>query len=802
MAEQVNIASLTIDVDDVIKESGRLKKEIDAIKKAQKGFDTTTKEGAESYAVAEVSLKKLTKAYRDNQTFATALEEVNVDLNKTISIENKSTQELYDSRRQLNAVAKNIQGNTEEEIALREKLNKAIDSQTDKLRSQQSTFNKNKDRVGEYKDSILEAVNELRQQQEVLNDTKKALEANLGVIEEGTEEYEDMSKAISLVNSDLENVNKSLEENSSEVEISDFSIQGFIKSTEEAGGASKLLSNGIKSGTKAMGGLIKSSLKFIATPVGFVLAAIAGAFLLIKNAMNRSEESTTKVRTAMSGLTGMLKGVLKILEPLGEFLIEGLVKGFELLEKGINKTLKGLQRALNFLGFENAAEAVGNFTEKIEAAAEANKQLVEAELALQKAQRISRKVQLDYQKDAEKLRQIRDDETKSFEERIEANNKLGATLKKQAKEEEAIIQKAIDLANLRIELEGETTDALNERAEALTELSDIQERIVGQESEQLVNSVSLQKEAADEKRAIQEEFSNLVEADMEAELELFEDMLDDEIELTLAKNEQILQANQELVDKKLEQELERIAQEGEAEQELSALKKAIINELFNFSNVIGDKRIANINSRAKLELNSDKLTAEQKEEIEKRAANEIAKIQRRQAIVDKAQGLFNVGINTATAITKAGAQLGVFAVPAQVALGILGGLQAASIIAQPLPEIPMLASGGMVRGAGTGKSDSIHAMLSNGESVNNANSTRMFAPLYSYLNQLGGGDRFANGGIAGTISSSASASILDYELMAAYIAEAIKSLPAPQVSVEEINTVNSNVEVVENLATG
>ena len=36
MAEQVNIASLTIDVDDVIKESVRLKKEMDSLKKSQK----------------------------------------------------------------------------------------------------------------------------------------------------------------------------------------------------------------------------------------------------------------------------------------------------------------------------------------------------------------------------------------------------------------------------------------------------------------------------------------------------------------------------------------------------------------------------------------------------------------------------------------------------------------------------------------------------------------------------------------------------------------------------------------------
>jgi hypothetical protein len=59
-----------------------------------------------------------------------------------------------------------------------------------------------------------------------------------------------------------------------------------------------------------------------------------------------------------------------------------------------------------------------------------------------------------------------------------------------------------------------------------------------------------------------------------------------------------------------------------------------------------------------------------------------------------------------------------------------------------------LARGGMITGPGTGTSDSVPAMLSTGESVINAASTAMFAPLLSTINQMGGGARFADGGIA------------------------------------------------------
>jgi hypothetical protein len=61
-----------------------------------------------------------------------------------------------------------------------------------------------------------------------------------------------------------------------------------------------------------------------------------------------------------------------------------------------------------------------------------------------------------------------------------------------------------------------------------------------------------------------------------------------------------------------------------------------------------------------------------------------------------------------------------------------------------------LASGGMVSGPGTSTSDSIPASLSNGESVINANSTAMFAPILSAINQVGGGKPFAFGGMAST----------------------------------------------------
>jgi len=71
------------------------------------------------------------------------------------------------------------------------------------------------------------------------------------------------------------------------------------------------------------------------------------------------------------------------------------------------------------------------------------------------------------------------------------------------------------------------------------------------------------------------------------------------------------------------------------------------------------------------------------------------------------------------------------------------------------------ATGGLVRGEGSGTSDSIPARLSDGESVINARSTSMFGPMLSMINQMGGGVGFnSESGIVAydnpTVSSPAS----------------------------------------------
>lgn len=69
--------------------------------------------------------------------------------------------------------------------------------------------------------------------------------------------------------------------------------------------------------------------------------------------------------------------------------------------------------------------------------------------------------------------------------------------------------------------------------------------------------------------------------------------------------------------------------------------------------------------------------------------------------------------------------------------GAAGGGGGGGGDAKPAPS--KFAAGGLVTGPGSSTSDSIPALLSNGESVINANSTAMFGGVLSQINQAGGG---------------------------------------------------------------
>ena len=95
---------------------------------------------------------------------------------------------------------------------------------------------------------------------------------------------------------------------------------------------------------------------------------------------------------------------------------------------------------------------------------------------------------------AEKQRQIRDDDTRTFEERIKANEELSKILEQQAQDEIDNINKRIEAQKLINSVEGETEEGKNIILDLNNAILDVESRITGQKSEQLSNVNALRKE--------------------------------------------------------------------------------------------------------------------------------------------------------------------------------------------------------------------------------------------------------------------------------------------------------------------
>ena len=220
---------------------------------------------------------------------------------------------------------------------------------------------------------------------------------------------------------------------------------------------------------------------------------------------------------------------------------------------GVNDTFdKGVEIV------KSSTEAISNYASETIKAAKGNVELAKsAELAAVLNQGLVEK----YDRQAEKQRQIRDDESKSIEDRIKANEKLAEILDKQ---EEAMLKNAdIAVASAEAELSKNKDNIELQKAyqEALNEQAAIEAQITGFRSEQQTNTNSLLRE--------QKEIMN--------EIALFGKSERDRERLEL---EQQFEANKLLIEKEITDDAEKKERLLAAETDYKTQLK-VLNDQFN-----------------------------------------------------------------------------------------------------------------------------------------------------------------------------------------------------------------------------
>ena len=202
-------------------------------------------------------------------------------------------------------------------------------------------------------------------------------------------------------------------------------------------------------------------------------------------------------------LSKSIKGIGLALKAAGIGLV---IEGFQLFKdvlksnQGVSDTFAVTLQTLVF-AFNGIIKAVssGDFLSIPKVLSEAREQAIELvalqnEILLKEGERS--KLQVKNLIIAEKQRQLRDDETKTIESRIEANEKLNDLLTNQILDEQHIVQLKINAANAEL-LRNDNIENKIALLEAETEMLEIQERLEGQMSEYQMNRNSLKREEED-----------------------------------------------------------------------------------------------------------------------------------------------------------------------------------------------------------------------------------------------------------------------------------------------------------------
>lgn len=162
-----------------------------------------------------------------------------------------------------------------------------------------------------------------------------------------------------------------------------------------------------------------------------------------------------------------------------------------------------------------------------------------------------------------------------------------------------------------------------------------------------------------------------------------------------------------------------------------------------------DKETQMLEEQHERGLMSDKEYNQKQKELDDNYQKQKEKLQQEQAKKEKAVNMFQIIINTATAIMQSFAQLGPIAgAVAAASMAAIGAVQLATVASQPMPKA---ARGRKITGKRHSQGGEI-IEAEDGEVIINRRSAQQFEPLLSAINMAGGGIPFgpmpSDGGFA------------------------------------------------------
>ena len=211
----------------------------------------------------------------------------------------------------------------------------------------------------------------------------------------------------------------------------------------------------------------------------------------------------TNIVNRIEGLIDTFRAVGSVIKSALDLDFAGMREGAKQAKTGLIQMTTGLDEVQQSKAWDTLKNGAETILKTGANAVKTATELTELRNSVKLLEAEQEKLNFTYLKEQELQRQTRDNTTLTFQERIEANQKLGASLNKQLEDEKRIVEEKLRLAKMESDANAENVDLKAEVIRAEAELADLEERITGQKSEMLTNEVALleeQKQAREELR--------------------------------------------------------------------------------------------------------------------------------------------------------------------------------------------------------------------------------------------------------------------------------------------------------------